>query len=947
MFRIKNNYFCEIMKKILLSIFVLVLPLICLAQVTDLNQKLPTDKSVRVGKLSNGMSYFIKQYSNPKERGEFYIVHNVGAMQEEDNQNGLAHFLEHMAFNGTKNFPGKSMLNYLGSIGVRFGYNVNAYTSRERTVYNISNVPLIRETIIDSVLLALHDWSYYISCLPAEIEAERGVIREEWRLGDNSRSRMMRKANEFQYKDSKYTERDVIGLPEVINNFVPATLIDFYHKWYRPDMQAIVLVGDFDVDKMEKKVIDTFSSIPKAENPAPKISYSVPDNKEPIIGIITDPETKASAIKLIFKIKGSNPAQKLTVEPIYNSVVISLIINMFQTKLEAAKDGPNPPFKTTAAVYSPGNANLNFLQMTFSPMKDDYLLALNGVLIEVERTKRYGFNQKELDMAKAVVAKKLDATIAKLATRKNEEFVSPVIEHFTRGEALTPDEYIKNKEREILQSVALEEINKSITRLFPDENRIILVSCPEKDLAKIPDQKLIADAVKNVGKNEIKPYDNHIETKELAPDLKLIGSPVIASKDWSKYGFKEFTLKNGVKVFWYKRSEPNSRLTIQAYSKGGIVYTSEDEVASAKLVELALRSKGLANLNNKELKLYLTDKDVMLHSSLGINSESVSGYSALKDSETLCKLLYLNFVSTTFDLDNFKKMVSRQRELMMKSADSKINIFRDSVTSIKYRNSPYMRSLKMSDLDKANLESVKKIYIERFANARDFTFFAMGPQTDEQIIPLIEKYIGSIPVGKTIENYKDKGVAIQKGVKELRYYDNEMLTPKSQITVNYNGNMAYNQKNIQTLYFLKYVLSDRYMKSIREEKGGAYYVNVSANLIANPKNRVELSVEFETDPKLRDELLSIVQKEIDDLVANGPKESEIKDAIIYVKKTHKDREKNSDYWFGRFMSFIIDGTDIYDGEEEGIGKVSTSDIQKLAKELFGQGNKLTFIYGTK
>lgn len=935
------------MKKLLLSFFVLVLPIICNAQVTDLNQKLPTDKSVRVGKLSNGMSYFIKQYSNPKERGEFYIVHNVGAMQEEDNQNGLAHFLEHMAFNGTKNFPGKSMLNYLGSIGVRFGYNVNAYTSRERTVYNISNVPLIRETIIDSVLLALHDWSYYISCQPAEIEAERGVIREEWRLGDNSRSRMMRKANEFQYKGSKYTERNVIGLPEVINNFVPATLVDFYHKWYRPDMQAIVLVGDFDVDQMEKKVINTFSSIPKAENPAPKITYSVPDNKEPIIGIVTDPETKASAVKLIFKLKGPDPAQKLTVEPIYNSVITSLIVNMFQGKLDAAKDGPNPPFKTTAAVLTPGNANLNFLQMTFSPLNDDYMLALNGVLIEVERAKRYGFNQKELDMAKAVVAKKLDATIAKLATRKNEDFVSPIIEHFTRGEALTPEEDLRNKEREILQSVTLEVINNSISRLFPDENRIILVSCPEKDLVKIPDQKLISDAVMNVGKKEIKPYGNQIETKELAPDLKLTGSPVIATKDWTKYGFKEWTLKNGVKVFWYKRSEPNSRMTIQSYSKGGRVYVDEDDIASAKLVEYALRNKGLANLSDKELKLYLSQKDATVITSLDLYLESMNGYSALKDSETLFKLLYLNFVSPTFDQENFKKMVGRQKELMMKSADSKINIFRDSVTSIKYRNNPYMRPLKVSDLDKANLESVKKIYFERFANARDFTFFIMGPQTDEQIKPLIEKYIGSIPVSKGVENYKDRGISIQEGVKELRYYDNEMLTPKSQITVNYTGNMAYNQKNTQTLYLLRYVLSDRYMKSIREEKGGAYYVSVTADLIANPKNRIELTVEFETDPKLRDELLGIVQKEIDDLVSNGPKESEIKDAVLYAKKNYKDREKNSDYWYGRFKSLIIDGTDIYDGDEEGIGKVTTSDIQRLAKEFFGQGNKLTFIYGTK
>ncbi len=935
------------MKKYFVFFIAFFLPFVCSAQNSSLNQKLPVDNTVKVGKLSNGMTYFIKHFSNPKQRGEFYIVHNVGALQEEDDQNGLAHFLEHMAFNGSKNFPGKSMLNYLGSIGVRFGYNVNAYTSKERTVYNISNVPLIREAIIDSVLLALHDWSYYISCEPSEIEAERGVIREEWRLGDNSRSRMMRKASEYQYKGSKYTQRTVIGDTAVINNFVPSTLVNFYHKWYRPDLQAIVLVGDFDVNEMEKKVIAMFSSIPKAENPAPKETYTVPDSKEPIIGIVTDPETKAYAVKLLYKLKGPSSDQKLTFEPIYKNMVNLLILNIFQNKLEEVKEGPNPPFRTSAAVISSGSANLNFVQMTFSPINNDYINALKGVIIQVERAKRFGFSQQDLDLAKVVVSKKLDAAILKLQKRKNEDFVSPIIEHFTNGEALAPEEFKLEKEKEFLEAITIEDINDNVSSFFPNNNRIVLISSPEQERETLPSEKELMQVLNNVDQYTIMPYDTTVEKKELATGLKLKGSQITNTKKWEKYGFTEWTLDNGVKVFWRQDKEPNARMTISAQSKGGYSYVEEKDIPSAKFLEYALRSKWIANLSDKELKLYMSQKDVSLSTSVDLNTESVRGGSSYEDSETLFKLLYLNFTATKIDNQTFVKLLQRQKELRERSADSQINIFRDSIINVKYNNNPYMRPITMQDLDKVNTETVQRIFNERFANAKDFIFFIMGPQEENEIKPLIEKYLGSLPTQNVRESFINRGISLQKGIKEMRYYDQNMLTPKSQISILYHGEMEYNQKNRQGLKLISDILGDRYLKSIREEKGGTYYVAVSASLLSEPAKRAELSVEFETDPNLRDELISIVQNEINDLVVNGPKEEEIKNVILFIKKNFKDREKNSNYWFNRFKDYILDGVDLLDQEEEGVEKIQTTDIQKIASEFFGQSNKFTFIYGTK
>ena len=308
-------------------------------------EKMPLDGEVRVGRLDNGMTYYIRHYDNPRQRADFFIAHDVGALQEEDDQNGLAHFLEHMAFNGTKHFPGKGILNYLAANGVRFGYNVNAYTSRDRTVYNVSNVPLVCEGLVDSLLLILHDWSYYIACEPGEIESERGVIREEWRRGNDARSRMARKSAEVEYDGSKYARRDVIGDMEIVNNFGRQTLIDFYHKWYRPDLQAVIVVGDVDVDAMERKIRDVMASIPKAENPAQKEVYDIPQRDKPRYGLVTDPETKAVAVKLIFYQPYPSEEERATVGAVRGELARKVFLEMARARLAEAEKCPEARYK--------------------------------------------------------------------------------------------------------------------------------------------------------------------------------------------------------------------------------------------------------------------------------------------------------------------------------------------------------------------------------------------------------------------------------------------------------------------------------------------------------------------------------------------------------------------------------------------------------------------------
>jgi len=935
------------MNKFYLIFAVCLLSIPLLGQKADYITKLPVDESVRVGKLENGMTYFIKNSANPKERGEFFIVHNVGAHQETPEQNGLAHFLEHMAFNGTKNFPDKNMLEYLGRIGVRFGYNVNAYTSRERTVYNISDVPLIRESITDSVLLALHDWSYYITCDPEEIDKERGVIREEWRLSDNSRSRMTVKSNEYIFKGSKFGETTVIGTKAVIDTFKPATLVDFYHKWYRPDMQAIVMVGDFDPDKMEQKVKELFSSIPKAVNPSPKEFFPVPEHEEPIYGIVTDHDTKASSVKVFFKRNGPTAQERLTHMPIFKSVASDLISKMFQAKLDKLKEGKNPPFKTSASVNSPGMANLKLIQLTVSPNGTDFLPAIKGVLKEVKRVKEYGFSKQEFELAKATQLNKMKRDIPKMNSLKSADYVSQIIEHFTNGDALTTVEDLFNAQLKILEEITLDEVNDCIDEVFPEKNRVILVSGPEKDKSAMPSEEEVFKVLAMIKDVQPEPYESTLIIKEPVLKAQLPGAKIVSEKSWDKYGFKEWKLSNGVKVYWYKNNEPDARFYLRADSKGGYSQVSEEMLPNGKLLMNIFRYVAYGGLTDKELKLYLSSKDVSMVGNIGLNGETFSGFSDPSEAETMLKLLYLNFTDGQISQENFNVIIKAQREAFKRNKDSKQSQYRQESEKFLYNRNPYKMPLTEQDLEKTSLEGLNKIFRERFANAADFNFFITGPQSEQEIKEIVAKYLGSLPSANKADKLVDRDIEFKKGTDELFFYDDDLRSPKAMISVKYHSNSKYNQKTSQTMGFLRYLLSDRYIKSIREEKGGTYHVGVSGYILSKPENRANIDIDFETDPKLRDVLIKAVNEEIEDLALNGPAPEEINNALLYTKKNFSTREKKSNYWLERFFHLVTEGFDIYENEEQNIDKITPKDIQKLAAKIYKSGNRLTLYYGTR
>ena len=649
-------------------------------------EKMPLDGEVRVGRLDNGMTYYIRHYDNPRQRADFFIAHDVGALQEEDDQNGLAHFLEHMAFNGTKHFPGKGILNYLAANGVRFGYNVNAYTSRDRTVYNVSNVPLVREGLVDSLLLILHDWSYYIACEPGEIESERGVIREEWRRGNDARSRMARKSAEVEYDGSKYARRDVIGDMEIVNSFGRQTLIDFYHKWYRPDLQAVIVVGDVDVDAMERKIRDVMSSIPKAENPARKEVYDIPQRDKPRYGLVTDPETKAVAVKLIFYQPYPSEEERATVGAVSDELARKVFLEMARARLAEAEKRPDARYKRVVAVLGSLATCRNTFMLTALPKEHDMREALAGVLTDVEQIRRYGFSREEFEAARAKVARSEKAALEKYRLATNTDLAGRYVEHFTRNVPyVTPDDRTRIV-GEQLDALTCEEVNGLRAGMTSPEGMLVLVSSSEEYMDKVPSEAEAFDLIDSVKRAKIARPERRGKSAGPLFTEKVTPGKVVRTRK-APLGAEEWTLSNGVKVFW--RTVPEvigvRKVGVTAVSEGG--FARDSDVEGMHLLQNYIRTMGVKDLDRAGMRDLLFAHDASLMVTLGRTESVFSGASGVADFELLLQLLHLYITRPNFSEQAYGDYLDLARASLGKEKSPKA-LFAERADSVKYGGHP-------------------------------------------------------------------------------------------------------------------------------------------------------------------------------------------------------------------------------------------------------------------
>ena len=922
------------MKKIILGTLVLAFSLVAVAQQP---QVLPVDSAVRVGKLENGLTYYIRHNEYPKQRAEFHIAQAVGATMEEDHQNGLAHFLEHMAFNGTEHFEGKGIIEYFESIGVNFGGNINAYTSLDETVYRLSEVPTIREGIIDSALLVMHDWACGLSLLEDEIDNERGVIREEWRTGMGASRRMWKNSNMLKYPGSRYAVRDVIGDTAVINNFTYDALRDYYKKWYGPDNQAIIVVGDIDVDQIEQKIKALWADVPARVNRGERPLYSVDDNKEPIVAIVRDKEAQNTRIELEFK-KDKLPREIRGTDFAYlQSELLDLICEMLNNRFSELSMDPNASFTAAGSFYGETVKEKDAFTAVYIAKQGHEMQAYKDLLTQLEKMRRYGFTNFELDLVKKDLLSYYEKAYNERGTVRNISRAQECIRHYLDGAPMPGEEWEYQTMQQILPTIPVEVLNDIAKQLITDENLIIAFQAPIE--AALPNESEAIELLSAVKSEEIEApeeksvRENLVENTPKAGKIKkVVSNQVLGTTEW--------TLSNGIRVIVKPTEFKQDEILFSASSKGGMSLVATEDLVSAAIATDVISVSGLADMSDTDLQQVLTGKNVHLSTSINSNTETIDGGSTVKDLETLLQLNYLYFTASRRDEEAYKMLVSVLESQLANRDKNPKAAFLDSIQMMSSNYSPRTVIFNKSTLERANLDKSLEIYKARFANPADFIFTFVGNinPDDERFKQLVCTWLGGMKTSKNKEVVRDNGVRVPEGINK-NYFTRKMETKTASNRIQYTSyDIPYTLANELNMEMIGRILSTRYLESIREREGGSYGVGCGGGLNFYPVNTAYLIMQFDTDPEKQEKLMSIIHEEVNTIVNDGPLAKDLnKEKESMLKDFQEDLEKNS-YWdLVLYMNYMY-GINYITDYKATVEAITAESVQATLKKLLASGN---------
>jgi zinc protease len=900
---------------------------------------IPTDPNVRIGKLDNGLTYYIRHNELPEKRADFYIAQKVGSILEDDNQRGLAHFLEHMCFNGTNNFPGKTLTQYLESIGVKFGENLNAYTSIDETVYNISNVPVIRDGIVDSCLLILHDWADDLTLDPKEIDSERGVIHEEWRTRTGAQMRMLERMMPVIYPDSKYAYRLPIGTMEVVDNFPYQALRDYYEKWYRPDQQGIVVVGDIDVDKVEAKIKEMFSPIKMPENAATREYFPVSDNKEPLIAIDKDKEQTVPMIYLFYKHDAIPNEQKNNMDYLVVNYMKSMIENMLNARLNELRQSANPPFIQAQAgdgEYLLSKTKYAFAGMLFSK-EDGIDTALASMLREIERMHKYGFTASEYARAKADYLRMLESAYNERNKTKNDSYVNEYVRHFIDNEPIPGIEAEYAIMNQIVPNIPVEAINSLIPAMVTDSNMVVSIFCPEKEGMKYPTKEEILSVINKVKAENITAYEDKVSDEPLMAE-KPQGGKIIKSEN-GPFGSTILTLSNGVRVILKPTDFKADEITMKAFSPGGSSLFPNDEKVNVSSLNAVAGIGGLGNFSNVDLEKVLAGKKAQVSTSVGENTEGLSGNCSPKDFETLMQLVYLSFTAPRMDNDAFTSYKNRMKASLANQEANPMVALQDTLRKALYMNHPRTFRMKADLVDQIDYAKIMDMYKDRFKDASDFTFIFVGNIKPEEVEPMIETYLGSLPSINRKETFRDNKIYMRQG-EYKNIFSKQLETPKATVLVINNGKCAYTLKNQIMMSMLSQILDIMYTESVREKEGGTYGVSAYGSISKYPKEEAVLQIYFDTDPAKRAKMTEIILNELNQFANEGPSAENLNKVKEFKLKKHKEDTKENGYWVSVLDEYFWDQTDMNTGYDEMVNSITAKDLQEFTKALLDQNNRV-------
>ena len=910
-----------------------------LLSVSAVAQGLPQDPTIRKGKLKNGMTYYIRH--NAKEAGlaDFYIAQRVGSILEEPRQRGLAHFLEHMAFNGTKNFPGKGkklgIVPWCETIGVKFGANLNAYTSIDQTVYHIGSAPLKREGIIDSCLLVLHDWSHYLLLEDAEIDKERGVIHEEWRTrrAGMAVQRLMEQAMPKVYKGTKYEDCMPIGSMDIVDNFPYQDLRDYYQKWYRPDLQAVVVVGDIDVNKMEKKIKKIFSSIPMPKKAAERVYYPVPDNEKMIVDIEKDKEQPIVLCHIYQKREATPDSEKNSEKYLRDDYVDGLISTMLNDRYAELRQQPEPPFQSAT-----GRASTFFLSrtkdafsMSISCKQDNILGGIISAVGVAERARQHGFTQSELDRAKKLRMNAAERRVKMQGDYRNSHYVNKCVNNFLEGEPLVSVDFLLENTKKLDAEVTLAEVNAAVKELITDKNQVVVMYAPDKEGFEIPSEQQIEQVILSAQQLSYAPYTEAKLAETLVSNMPKAGS-IVSEKPY-RHGFTEITLSNGMKVYAKKTDYESDAVSMEMQADGGTSLYGDEDIPNFALISSGVAEGGVGAFDAVTLRKMLTGKSVRVSPSVGTKSQAISGSSSVKDMPTMFQLAYLYFTQPRRDDAAFASLMNRQRAFLAnRNASPKVD-YNDSIRAILYNHDPRLAPVVQQTLDKVSYDRILQIYKERFSDAANFKTVIIGNYDEQELRSLLCQYLAVLPTTGKHEQANKANVPQIIGGTSVHKFSKKQATPLANVSIYYTADVPFTPQSDLELDFLKRCLSIAYTDSVREEKGGTYGVSVGFDLDKDDQPNAMLKISYNADPSRYDELNPIIYQQLENIAKNGPLASSMDKVKKYLVKQYAQAAITNDYWSYIIWHEIDDDTDFDRDYCKMVNNMTPADVQRMAQQI--------------
>ena len=934
------------MRRNLLS-FLLIAALSVMAMAQE---PVPADPAVRTGTLPNGLTYYVMQNNYPEQRADFFIAQRVGSLQEEENQRGLAHFLEHMCFNGTKHFPGNSLIDYMESIGVKFGANLNAYTSTDETVYNISNVPTNRRSALDSCFLVLADWSHDLTLDGKEIDKERGVIEGEWRYRTGANYRLLEKSAPTLYQGSLYGERMPIGLMSVVKNFKHKELRNYYKRWYHPSNQCIIVVGDIDPDYAVVKIEQLFGSVKNPKNAKPVEKVTVPDNEQIISCVETDREQSSISVRLMYKHDALADTMKGTTAYFRDGYLKSMISSMLNSRLSDLAQLPDAPFTTVRA------ADRSFM---LAKSRDAFQLiavgksgraaqAMEWMAREVKRMQQHGFTESELRRARLNYESALEKMFRERDKYSNTSYCRDFVRAFLEGEPIPSFETQYGIMRKIMNDVTLEQVNAYIGNLTSDSERnVVLVTfAPEGEAYTLPTPQGLIDAYRKGRAQEVEAYIDNVNTGRLLPAEPATGK-IVEQQVLTEFDAEQWVLSNGISVLVKPTKIKSGEVVIAGASPGGLSqnYLPED-AASLKAINAVMALSGYGEFTGNDLKKALAGKDVKMRTFVSKTEEGFQGASSRSDLETAMQLLYLKLTSPHKDDNAFNAYLEQNRTRLLNQNDPKYE-FADSIFANVFCHHPLgAEKLTLEDVGQVNYDRIMEVYKDRFADCSDMTVYVIGDFDRDSLMMLTERYIASLPGYGRNEMAKDIGYHLFAG--DVRnYWTRKMETPQDKVYFFWTGDCPYNASNVLLAKMVGQVFSGIFREELREKRGWTYHVDTHCSLVTDQNGEdgpvifmpLNVTVTAGKGAEARD----IIEQTINGLAVDGITDEQLDKVKKYYSKVYDEDIEDNTYWMAVMRNWIKNGVNLDKDYLQLLDSITVADVQDFVARYINTGNRLILL----